>query len=108
MPHISIKMLKGRTEEQKVKAAEAVTKALAEALGIGDFSSPPPLRILLPRSGRRSSRRKLPINPTRFIKSRITTRNPYYEKYQSPYRSNCGKGFFFIHPLFQEAAFLQD
>ena len=37
MPHISIKMLKGRTEEQKVKAAEAVTKALAEALGIGDF-----------------------------------------------------------------------
>ena len=32
MPHISIKMLKGRTEEQKVKAAEAVTKALAEAL----------------------------------------------------------------------------
>ena len=37
MPHISIKMLKGRTEEQKVKAAEAVTKALAESLGIGDF-----------------------------------------------------------------------
>lgn len=37
MPHISIKMLEGRTEEQKIKAAEAVTKALAEALGIGDF-----------------------------------------------------------------------
>lgn len=36
MPHIGIKMLKGRTEEQKQKAAEAVKNALADALGIGD------------------------------------------------------------------------
>jgi len=36
MPHIGIKMLEGRTEEQKKRAAEAVKKALAEALNMGD------------------------------------------------------------------------
>lgn len=36
MPHIGIKMLEGRTEEQKKKAAEAVKNALAEALNMGD------------------------------------------------------------------------
>ena len=36
MPHIRIKMLEGRTEEQKKKAAEAVKNALADALGMGD------------------------------------------------------------------------
>lgn len=36
MPHISIKMLQGRTEEQKMKAAEAVKNALAESLGMSD------------------------------------------------------------------------
>lgn len=32
MPHISIKMLKGRTEEQKKLAAEKVAEALKEAI----------------------------------------------------------------------------
>ena len=36
MPHIGIKMLEGRTEEQKKKAAEAVKNALAQSLGMGD------------------------------------------------------------------------
>ncbi len=36
MPHIGIKMLEGRTEEQKKKAAQAVKNALAEALNMGD------------------------------------------------------------------------
>ena len=36
MPHIGIKMLEGRTEEQKAKAAEAVKNALAQSLGMGD------------------------------------------------------------------------
>lgn len=36
MPHISVKMLKGRTEEQKKAAAEKLTAALSEALGCGD------------------------------------------------------------------------
>ena len=36
MPHISVKMLVGRTEEQKKKAAEAVKNARAESLNIGD------------------------------------------------------------------------
>lgn len=36
MPHIGIKMLEGRTEEQKKRAAEAVKNALAEALSMGD------------------------------------------------------------------------
>ncbi|MCM1053946.1 MAG: 4-oxalocrotonate tautomerase family protein [Bacteroides sp.] len=36
MPHIGIKMLEGRTEEQKQKAALAVKNALAEALNMGD------------------------------------------------------------------------
>lgn len=36
MPHIGIKMLEGRTEEQKQKAAQAVKNALAEALNMGD------------------------------------------------------------------------
>lgn len=36
MPHISLKMLEGRTEEQKKKAAEAVKNALAQSLGMSD------------------------------------------------------------------------
>ena len=33
MPHISIKMLKGRTEEQKQLAAETLAAALVETIG---------------------------------------------------------------------------
>lgn len=33
MPHITIKMLKGRTQEQKKIAAEKLTQALVEAIG---------------------------------------------------------------------------
>lgn len=33
MPHISIKMLKGRTDEQKLLAANKLADALCEALG---------------------------------------------------------------------------
>ena len=36
MPHISVKMLKGRTEEQKQAAADKLTAALCEAIGCGD------------------------------------------------------------------------
>ncbi len=36
MPHISVKMLKGRTEEQKKAAAAKLTAALCDALGCGD------------------------------------------------------------------------
>ncbi len=36
MPHIGIKMLEGRTEVQKRKAAEAVKNALADSLGMSD------------------------------------------------------------------------
>ena len=36
MPQISLKMLKGRTEEQKKLAADKLTAALCEALGCGD------------------------------------------------------------------------
>ena len=36
MPHISVKMLEGRTEEQKQAAAKKLTAALCEALGCGD------------------------------------------------------------------------
>ena len=33
MPHITLKMLKGRTEEQKKLAAEKLSAALVEAIG---------------------------------------------------------------------------
>lgn len=33
MPHITIKMLKGRTDEQKANAAKKVKAALCEAIG---------------------------------------------------------------------------
>ncbi len=33
MPHITIKMLKGRTEEQKKSAAEKVAQSLVAAIG---------------------------------------------------------------------------
>lgn len=33
MPHISLKMLKGRTDEQKKLAAEKLADALCEAIG---------------------------------------------------------------------------
>ena len=36
MPHISIKMLKGRSEAQKDAAAKAVKEALMKAIGAGD------------------------------------------------------------------------
>ncbi|MDR0222684.1 MAG: 4-oxalocrotonate tautomerase family protein [Oscillospiraceae bacterium] len=36
MPHISVKMLKGRTPEQKKKVAEACQKAAMASLGIGE------------------------------------------------------------------------
>lgn len=35
MPHISLKMLKGRTEEQKKIAAQELTDALCKAIGCG-------------------------------------------------------------------------
>ncbi|NCA67236.1 MAG: 4-oxalocrotonate tautomerase [Clostridia bacterium] len=34
MPHIAVKMLKGRTEEQKKKIAVALTNALIESLSV--------------------------------------------------------------------------
>lgn len=36
MPHISIKMLEGRTEEQKRKLADALVKTLSETLGASE------------------------------------------------------------------------
>lgn len=36
MPHISLKMLKGRTEEQKLNASKKLTEALCEALGCSE------------------------------------------------------------------------
>ncbi|HPD01992.1 MAG TPA: tautomerase family protein [Eubacteriales bacterium] len=36
MPHISLKMLKGRSEEQKRRAAEALTEALKASLGVSE------------------------------------------------------------------------
>ena len=36
MPHVSIKMIKGRTEAQKDAAAKAVKEALMKTLGAGD------------------------------------------------------------------------
>lgn len=33
MPHISLKMLKGRTEEQKMKATKMLAEALCNAIG---------------------------------------------------------------------------
>lgn len=38
MPHIEIKCFPGRTEEQKEKCAEAVTKAVAETMGCAETS----------------------------------------------------------------------
>ncbi|MCL2752330.1 MAG: tautomerase family protein [Firmicutes bacterium] len=36
MPHIAIKMLEGRTEEQKRRAADALKDALCKSLGCGE------------------------------------------------------------------------
>lgn len=36
MPHISVKMLKGRTEQQKQALAAALAKALGDTIGAGD------------------------------------------------------------------------
>ncbi|NLK69809.1 MAG: 4-oxalocrotonate tautomerase [Clostridiales bacterium] len=36
MPHISIKMLKGRTDEQKALAVKKLTDALCDALGCSE------------------------------------------------------------------------
>ena len=33
MPHVEIKCFPGRTEEQKIKCAEEVTKAITETMG---------------------------------------------------------------------------
>lgn len=34
MPHISVKMLKGRTQEQKKNLADALVKAMQDSLGV--------------------------------------------------------------------------
>lgn len=36
MPHIGIKMLKGRSKEQKQKATDALVKALCQSLGVSE------------------------------------------------------------------------
>lgn len=36
MPHISVKMLKGRTEEQKKKLAAALSEALSKTINASD------------------------------------------------------------------------
>ena len=36
MPHISVKMLKGRTEEQKKRLSSALSEALIKTLGVSD------------------------------------------------------------------------
>jgi 4-oxalocrotonate tautomerase len=38
MPHVEIKCFPGRTEEQKIKCAEEVTKAIAETMGCNESS----------------------------------------------------------------------
>jgi 4-oxalocrotonate tautomerase len=38
MPHVVIKCFPGRTEEQKIKCAEEVTKAIAETMGCNESS----------------------------------------------------------------------
>ena len=38
MPHVVIKCFPGRTEEQKTKCAEEVTKAIAETMGCNESS----------------------------------------------------------------------
>ena len=37
MPHINVKMIEGRSEEQKKALAKALEKALTETLGCGDM-----------------------------------------------------------------------
>ncbi|MDR0197839.1 MAG: 4-oxalocrotonate tautomerase family protein [Oscillospiraceae bacterium] len=36
MPHVSVKMLKGRSDSQKEQIAQACKKAVMDTLGIGD------------------------------------------------------------------------
>ncbi|WP_439624870.1 tautomerase family protein [Shinella sp.] len=36
MPHVILKMLEGRTEEQKQALTEALTRAVTESLGCGE------------------------------------------------------------------------
>ena len=38
MPHVEIKCFPGRTEEQKTRCAEEVTKAIAETMGCNESS----------------------------------------------------------------------
>ena len=38
MPHVVIKCFPGRTEEQKTRCAEEVTKAIAETMGCNESS----------------------------------------------------------------------
>ena len=37
MPHINVKMIEGRSEEQKKALAKALQKALVDTLGCGDM-----------------------------------------------------------------------
>jgi 4-oxalocrotonate tautomerase len=38
MPHVVIKCFPGRTEEQKIRCAEEVTRAIAETMGCNESS----------------------------------------------------------------------
>ena len=73
MPHISVKMLKGRTDEQKKLAADKVAEALYEAIGCSK-ESPSPSRTTLPKSGSRSMPMMSQQSRTCFSAKQTTTR----------------------------------
>ena len=63
MPHITIKMLKGRTDEQKKAAAENVAKALVDTIGCTESHVSVSVEDFTPQEWQEQNRIEVSENP---------------------------------------------
>lgn len=74
MPHISVKMLKGRTDEQKKLAADKVAEALYEAIGCSKDHITVTVEDYTPEDGSRSMPMMSQQSRTSFSEKQTMTR----------------------------------
>ena len=75
MPHVSVKLYPGRSDEDKAELARAITKNVTTILKCGEESVSVAIEDVSPGNGsRRSSSPRSPAKPTNCSKSLATTR----------------------------------
>jgi len=75
MPHVIVKLWPGKSEKQKTKLAEEITKAVVTTLNYGEEAVSVAMEEIGAKIGpRRSTSRTSWASPSRFTKSRATRR----------------------------------